>query len=144
MPLLTKQPIVVPWDFSEMSKDALATAVDLADSNSQIHVVNVMPLPASMEPAVWQPLDETNLRENLTKSFHKAVPPEKYPGITFDVLFGDPGSQIARLAKDLKAGLVVISSHGRSGIAHFFMGSVAERVTRLSPCPVLVLRGEKN
>ncbi len=144
MPLLTKQPIVVPWDFSEMSQDALATAVELADSNSQIHVVNVMPLPASMEPAVWEPLDESSLRENLTESFRKAVPAEKYPGITFTVLFGDPGSQIARLAKDLKAGLVVISSHGRTGIAHFFMGSVAERVTRLSPCPVLVLRGEKK
>lgn len=141
MSLLTRKTIVVPFDFSEMSKSALATAVELAVDNSKINVVHVVPYPPSMEPGViWGVVDEELLSQQASESFHKVIPPGKYPGITFKVLFGDPGSEIARHAKTIDAGLVVISSHGRTGLAHFFLGSVAERVTRLCHCPVLVLR----
>ena len=52
MSFFTEQPIVVPWDFSEMSKQALAKAVELAESNEQIEVIHVTPYPAAMEPSV--------------------------------------------------------------------------------------------
>lgn len=143
MSLLTSKSIIVPWDFSEMCKNALQTAVELAGENSQIHVVHVIPYPPSMEPGVvWGKVDETGLTENARKSFRRDVPDDKFPGIQFQTTFGDPGNQIAKLAKDIDAGLIVISSHGRTGLSHFFLGSVAERVTRLAPCPVLVLRGK--
>jgi universal stress protein A len=58
------------------------------------------------------------------------------------VLFGDPGQQIAIFAKEMKAGLIVMSSHGRTGLAHLLIGSVAERVLRLASCPVLILRSD--
>lgn len=142
MTLLTRKPIIVPWDFSDMSKKALETASELAGENGQIHVLHVIPYPPSMEPGViWGVIDEESLTAKATESFRKDLPGDNYAGVTFKVMFGDPGSQVAKLAKDIDAGLVVISSHGRTGLAHFFLGSVAERVTRLSPCPVLVLRG---
>jgi nucleotide-binding universal stress UspA family protein len=142
MTLLTRKPIVVPWDFSEMSKRALETAVELGGEIGQIHVLHVIPYPPSMEPGViWGVVDEESLTQKAAESFRKEISEAKFPGVNFKVMFGDPGTQVAKLAKDLDAGLVVISSHGRTGLAHFFLGSVAERVTRLSPCPVLVLRG---
>lgn len=141
----TQQPIVVPWDFSDMSKNALAKAVELAGSPDQVEVVHVTPYPAAMEPSVvWGAYSEENICENLEKSFRKEIPEAMYPGIKFTAFFGDPGSQIAHFAKQLKAGLVVISSHGRTGFQRLFIGSVAERVVRMSPCPVLVLRSEEE
>jgi nucleotide-binding universal stress UspA family protein len=141
MSLLTRKAVVVPFDFSEMSKSALATSIELAADNSKVNVVHVIPYPPSMESGViWGVVDEDDLTEQATTSYRKVIPEDKYPGVTFTVLFGDPGNQIAKFAKKIDAGLVVISSHGRTGLAHFFLGSVAERVTRFAPCPVLVLK----
>ncbi len=56
------------------------------------------------------------------------------------ILEGDPGHEIVKLADTLKADLIVMPSHGRTGLAHVLIGSVAERVIRLAHCPVLVLR----
>ena len=145
MALFTKQPIIVPWDFSDLSKSALAEAFELAESPEQIEVVHVTPYPAPLEPTVvWGTFSEDDIRENLVKSFRQEIPDEKYPGIVFTALFGDPGSQIADHARKCHAGLVVISSHGRTGMERLLLGSVAERVVRLSPCPVLVLRKDQK
>ncbi len=145
MSFFTKEKIIVPWDFSDMSKSALAKAVELAETNDQVTVIHVTPYPAALEPSVvWGAYSEDNIRENLEKSFRKEVPESKYPDIEFIALFGDPGTEVARMANELKAGLVIISSHGRTGIERLLMGSVAERVVRMSPCPVLVLRVPKN
>ena len=145
MSVLTKQPIVVPWDFSDMSSAALEKAMELADSADQVVVVHVTPYPAAVEPSVvWGTYTEENIQQNLLSSFRKEVPEDKYPGLIFVSFFGDPGSQITKHAKKIGAGLIVISSHGRTGVTRFLMGSVAERVVRLAPCPVLVLRGESD
>ena len=57
-------------------------------------------------------------------------------------MIGDPGSEITKLAKEVGAHLIIMPSHGRTGISRLLLGSVAERVLRLSHCPVLVLRGD--
>lgn len=143
MSVFTKKPIVVPWDFSEMSSRALTKALELVDSPDQIHVVHVTPYPSAVEPSVvWGAYTEENIQQNLLKSFRKEVPEESHPGLQFITFFGDPGSQITKHAQKIDAGLIVISSHGRTGVTRFLMGSVAERVVRLSPCPVLVLRND--
>ncbi len=145
MQFFTNQPIIVPWDFSEMSNDALQKALELAESPKQIEVVHVTPYPSVMEPnVVWGTFTEEGVRENLIEYFHKDLPADKYEGLKFTVLFGDPGSEITNRAKEVDAGLIVISSHGRTGIKRFLLGSVAERVTRLAPCPVLVLRDDSE
>lgn len=136
----TKDPIIVPWDFSDMAEKALETAVGLAASPSQIEVIHVTSYPSSVEPSiVWGTYSEDTIIENLHKSFQDEVG-EGFREIGFTALFGDPGSEIAKFAESKKAGLVVISSHGRKGITRLLLGSVAERVVRMAPCPVLVLR----
>jgi nucleotide-binding universal stress UspA family protein len=56
------------------------------------------------------------------------------------VRFGDPGREIAAHAEELHAELIVMPSHGRTGLSRLFIGSVAERVVRLAHCPVLILK----
>ena len=55
---------------------------------------------------------------------------------------GDPSREIIRAAADLGADLIVLGTHGRTGVAHLLIGSVAEKVVRKSPVPVLTVRGE--
>ena len=140
MKIITERPVIVPWDFSDQSKTALSKAVELVDSDEQITVVHVTPYPPATEYSViWGTYSEEQIQENLKKSFQKEAP-EGLSGLKFVSLFGDPGSGIVQIAKDMDAGLIVISSHGRTGIPRLLLGSVAERVVRLAPCPVLVLR----
>ncbi len=141
----TDKPVVVPWDFSESSKTALQRAIELAGSNEQIEVVHVTSYPAAMEPGVvWGTYSEELIQRNLLKSFRATVLESRYPGISFTAYFGDPGSEIVRHADNVDAGLIVVSSHGRTGLSRFLIGSVAERVVRLAHCPVLVLREPKE
>lgn len=136
--------IIVPWDFSELSKEAMQQALEIADSRDQIEIVHVTPYPSSVEPGViWGTYSEAQITENLHKSFLKELDSE-FHDLKFTSLFGDPGSQIGKFAEEKNAGLIVISSHGRKGIPRMLLGSVAERVARLSPCPVLVLRKKKS
>lgn len=142
MKSFTQQPIVVPWDFSDMAKEALEKALEFAESPEQIEVVHVTPYPSAVEPSVvWGAYSEDTIAENLHKSFQAEVE-DQFKPLRYTALFGDPGSQIAKFAEEKKAGLILISSHGRKGIPRLLLGSVAERVVRLAPCPVLVLRGD--
>ena len=63
-----------------------------------------------------------------------------YKTVRIEVRLGDPSTEIVDFAKDIAADLIVLPSHGRKGISRFLIGSVAERVVRLSPCPVLVIK----
>ncbi len=141
MDALTNKPILVPYDFSDMSRAALTKAVELAETLDQIEVVHVTPYPDAMEPSVvWGTYDEDEISDRLKTAFFEEIGADTYVGLKFTAVFGDPGNEITTLAKERDAGLIVISSHGRRGITRFLMGSVAERVVRLAPCPVLVLR----
>jgi universal stress protein A len=57
-----------------------------------------------------------------------------------EVRIGIPADEIVAAAKELNADLLCVSTHGRTGLAHFFLGSVAEKIVRYSPCPVLTVR----
>lgn len=141
MNLITSAPIIVPWDFTDLSKSALNKSIELAGSEQQIEVLHVTPYPSAVDPSVvWGAYSEDNITANLETSFRKETK-ELPQNIKFTALFGDPGGRIAEFAKQKGAGLIVISSHGRKGVPRMLLGSVAERTVRLSPCPVLVLRG---
>ena len=134
--------VIVPWDFSDMSKSALDAALEMVDPE-KIEVVHVTSYPSTMEPGViWGTMTEDSMKENLNKSFTEFAKGAGLPDLKFTALFGDPGSRITELASDSDAGLIVISSHGRTGLNRLLLGSVAERVVRLAPCPVLILRGK--
>ena len=136
------KPIIVPWDFSKISHDALLRAVDMVNDPSLIRVVHVTQVPSTYEYGiVWDDISEESLAQQLGKSFRKDIESDsRLNDIGFTVLFGDPGRHICEFADQQDAELVILPSHGRSGIARVLLGSVAERVVRFAPCPVLVLR----
>jgi nucleotide-binding universal stress UspA family protein len=65
-------------------------------------------------------------------------------GVTTDVLFGNPWSVICQYAKDAEIDLLVISTHGRTGLRHVLIGSTAERIVQHAPCPVLVVKSPEK
>lgn len=136
--------VLVPFDYSEFCAKSLQYALTLFDA-SQIEVLHVAHVPMANSPGViWDQVNEDTIRENCTKSFSEFCQKQGLPSdLGFRVEFGNPGEQIAKVAAEELAGLIVISSHGRKGIVRWFLGSVAERVVRLSPCPVLVFKPEE-
>lgn len=142
---ITTKTIVVPWDFSDRSRQALQRAIEVAETPDQIEVVYVTPYPMVAEFGfVGGVYCDPSLPDDQEEKLRKELAEEGYPDIKSTILFGDPGSQIVDLARNRNAGLIVISSHGRHGFDRVLLGSVAERVVRLAHCPVLVLRSHNT
>ena len=139
---LAESTIVVPYDFSEMADKALKIAHDKVNDVSQLHVIHVdtLVIPAGDPGSIYGVVSQDTQRENLIKSFRERMANTDMADIDFEVRFGDPGSEITYFSRQVNADLLIISSHGRTGISRLLIGSVAERVVRLAPCPVLVLR----
>jgi len=136
-----KRTVVVPVDFSDDSLTAVDTALELVAEPSGVQVVHVLPEASMMDPdPVWLEIDNANRAERTVEALQQRLPGEKYEKIQFEVEFGDPGYRIADFAQRVAADLIVIPSHGRTGLGRMLLGSVTERVIRLSHCPVLVLR----
>ena len=136
-----KRTVVVPVDFSDDSLAAVDTALELVAEPSGVQVVHVLPEASMMDPdPVWLEIDNANRAERTVEALQQRLPGEKYEKIQFEVEFGDPGYRIADFAQRVVADLIVIPSHGRTGLGRMLLGSVTERVIRLSHCPVLVLR----
>jgi nucleotide-binding universal stress UspA family protein len=139
MSWLPKQRVLVPFDFSDASASAIDTALELVPRPSAIDVVYVRRARGAADPvAMWVSDDEQALRAKQTLDERLAARIEA--GIRTHARVGDPGREIVRLARELDTDLIVIPSHGRHGLDRILLGSVAERVVRLAPCPVLVLR----
>ena len=143
---IAESKIVVPWDFSEMSEHALQVARSMVIDASQLLVIHVdtLVVPAGDPGSIYGVVSQDTQRDNLVQAFRERVTGTELADISFEVRFGDPGSEITKYASQMEANLLVISSHGRTGISRLLIGSVAERVVRLSPCPVLVLRNDED
>lgn len=141
--------ILCPVDFSKPSRHAFETALDLADRlKTGLHVLNVYQLPAAVMPgtALEQVGDlEAVIEGQLQKQLAKFVSDIETHGIKIvtSLREGIPYVEIVRAAKDLGADLIVIGTHGRTGLAHLMLGSVAERVLRTSDVPVLSVRSRQ-
>jgi len=137
-----KKKVLVPVDFSDESLEAVDVALSLVDGTTNLHVIHVGPKVVAGDPGFgWQPLEELTRRGQIANTMTECVNQPSKRGITkLHVAFGDPGSEIARFAEENGMELIVIPSHGRSGLARVWLGSVAERVLRLAHCPVLILR----
>ena len=140
--------ILVPTDFSEPSVDALNYAKLLAERfNASIHLLHVVQDPLSqswaLETAGTLPADLLNDLESFARrDLEKAMPDadrHTYHAKLVTVV-GTPFSKIVDYAKNNGIDLIVIGTHGRGAIAHAILGSVAERVVRFAPCPVLTVR----
>jgi universal stress protein A len=137
--------ILVPTDFSEGSEHALAYALTLADQvGATVRLVHVFDDPATVIVGshVYVPMLPEMRAEVLTTigreltaraaTAHRDVPTE--------VLTGAPATTIIDTARQHQCDLIVMGTHGRHGVAHLLLGSVAERVIRTAACPVLVVR----
>jgi nucleotide-binding universal stress UspA family protein len=135
------RPIIVPFDFSDYALQAVRKAIEVAGNSSLITCLHVLPFITPTEPGVaWGMIDDGERLRQALESMHQQLPESEFGRLQVEVRFGDPGSIVADRAKELDAELIVIGSHGRSGIVRLMLGSVAEHVTRLAPCPVLVVK----
>jgi universal stress protein A len=141
--------ILVPIDFSDCSKKALQYALPLArEQQAAITLLYVVP-PAygsGEYPAIDYAQFEASLRESGEKQLAKLAVDEvrgEVPGDTL-VRAGSPSREIIEVARSLPADLIVISTHGRTGLKHVLLGSVAEHVVQRAPCPVFVVREREH
>ncbi len=141
--------ILHPTDFSRASAAALAAAVALAkQSGGQLVLVHVLVPPTPfiadgyVAPSTYQEIEATARRE-VQKRLAAVLARAKKAGARAKALLleGVPFDQIVRAAKRTRADLIVMGTHGRTGLPKFLMGSVAERVIPRAPCPVLTVRG---
>jgi nucleotide-binding universal stress UspA family protein len=144
MSYFANKSIVVPFDFSETAEKAIKTALEIADSSSKLHLIHVIdptPVLISVDPAMPVPpaYDEDRRREARDK-LQQLFSEGDQSRFHVACQIGDPGSEIVNFADSVNADLIVMPSHGRTGIRRLLIGSVAERVLRLASCPVLVLR----
>jgi nucleotide-binding universal stress UspA family protein len=141
MAWLPKKNIIVPIDFSDDSLSAVETALELVDNPASVHVIHVLPLLTVADPGVvWEPVDDESRRSHAEDALRQRLAEDPYRGVKVQVSIGDPGHEIADYAQAQHADLIVMPSHGRTGIRRLLIGSVAERVVRLAHCPVLVLK----
>lgn len=141
--MLPIRKILCPTDFSDSARAAFEFAGALArDYRASLVVVYVAPPPPSayavegiMIPAPVE--DPAELHSRLVQ-LH---PVDSDVDVEYRVLGGDAGDQIVQAARETRADVIVMGTHGRSGLTRFLMGSVAERVMRHAPCPVLTARG---
>lgn len=141
MPANLKKKILVPIDFSDRSFEAIDTALSMAESPAAVHVVYVLLDLSPMEPGeVWGTIDVSTRTKSALEALKKRLAAPKYQGVQCSVEFGDPSTMVTQLAKREQFELIVLTSHGRTGLSHLLIGSVAERIVRMAHCPVLVLR----
>jgi nucleotide-binding universal stress UspA family protein len=144
----TFQHILVATDFGEGASRALDVAMTLAAKfESKLTLLHAYTIPASgydyATGLLW-PIDDLSraARAELDGALRKAK--ERYPNIEGVVVCGDPWSEILDTAERSGADLIVMGTHGRRGLSRVLLGSVAEKVVRLSPIPVLTVSSKKE
>jgi nucleotide-binding universal stress UspA family protein len=144
MIVLNHDHILVPTDFSEQADRAVEIGLSMASEPDNLTVLHVAPPLGNFsagDPAIaWNSVSDEARSDHLEKLLQKRFGDERFKGVNFDVVFGSPAEEIAHYAEQDGVDLIVLPSHGRTGLARLMIGSVAERVVRLAHCPVLVLR----
>ena len=141
--------ILHPSDFSPASRAALTKAIELARSNrAELLLLHVL---APVMPAMGVEYVSPRVIEDLMRATRSEAERHlttlaaraKKAGVRVATLVveGTPFTLIAKTAKAKRADLIVVGTHGRSGLSKLFLGSVAERVVGTAPCPVLTVRG---
>jgi nucleotide-binding universal stress UspA family protein len=139
--MLPVRTILHPTDFSEHSNHAFRLACALArDYRAKVIVLHVMtPAVVAFTEGVIPP-DIDNLRERSREELYRVQPRDSRVPIEYRLVEGDPGPDISRVASETNADVIVLGTHGRSGLGRLLMGSVAENVIRHAPCPVVTVK----
>ncbi len=141
--------ILVPTDFSEFSRPALDYACAIAARfESQLHLLHVVPDPAMLVPESHAFSVEAMQAQSAAliedaKERIELLPTDGWDNgkpVRREVRTGAVFMEIIDYAKSFEIDLLVIGTHGRSGLMHVLLGSVAEKIVRKSPCPVLTVK----
>ena len=145
--------ILLPTDFSDCGNYALSYAASLArmfgSSIICVHVIEPM-VPTVGYSGMTEPLPIADISDQLEDSAERELPKlaecEECAGLEIEelIVHGEAASEIVRVARDRKVDLIVVSSHGRTGLGRILFGSTAEAVVRHAPCPVLVVKPPQN
>ncbi len=148
--ILELKRILVPFDFSSAAEKALRYATVFARQlDAKVMLLHVRELPyypaalayMPMMPPAEQPPDQAII-DRLESDARRLVPAGMNGGVFLRV--GTPFDEICKAAAETSADLVIVSTHGYTGVKHVLMGSTAERVVRHAPCPVLVVREKEH
>src|SRR5262245_35692346 len=145
--MIALKKILVPHDFSDTSDAAVRYAIALAHNfGAQLYLLHVSDR-AKFEMATEFPLGldgtlEDAVRERLLKILTPREQIEFKP--SFELRSGSPAPEIVKYARDTGVDLIVMGTHGRGLVAHAVLGSVAEKVVRSAPCPVLTVRNTQH
>jgi nucleotide-binding universal stress UspA family protein len=135
------QKVLCAVDFSPSTTLTIETARQIAEANKGtvilFHVVP-MPMEAMGQPLMVEPLG--GAEEDARRHLNRIASENLSHAYEILVVTGDPAAAITEAAAQQGADLVVMATHGRTGLSHFFLGSVAERVVRESSVPVMTVR----
>ena len=136
-----KKIVLVPIDFSAPAFEAVQVGHSLVADGAGLHLLHVKAehVPVAVE-GVWIPPTDENELKQVEESLRKQADKLGFKDATVAVRVGSPAEEICTHAKEIGAEIIVLPSHGRTGLAHLLIGSVAERVARYATCPVLILR----
>ena len=146
------QRILFPTDFSDHSRVAEKSACDLADQfGAELHVLHVLhdlllTMPMTAAALLIPPQSLENEITFAEEEIQKIPPPAWASGkkVVRVVRTGATFDTIVRYAQENAIDLIVIGTHGRTGLSHVLLGSIAERVVRHAPCSVLTVRPERH
>jgi len=138
---MAQKTIVFPTDFSHASDAALQHAEALAkQSAARLLIVHVEEPPLAYGGGeLYYGLPEPS-SERILKMLEDVKPSDPSVPYTHRLTMGDPAGEVVRIAEDENAEMIIIGTHGRTGMTRLLMGSVAEAIVRRAPCPVLVYR----
>ena len=138
---MSAKKILVPSDFSHASDAILPLATSIArDRDAEILFVHVQEPPVAYAAGelYYGPIEPDT--DALEQMLNRLQPTDPKVPCRHQMLLGEPATEIVRMAEDLGVDMIVMGTHGRSGLARMLMGSVAEKVVRRATCPVLTVK----
>ena len=147
---MATQHFLVPIDFSPYADQALTEAIKLAKALDAhltlLHVMQFMPLAVGEAPPAYYNEYQAEVEAQAQQQMRGALDRVHQAGLQGDEVIGHgiPFQTIIETAHDKNVDLIVMGTHGRTGLPHVLLGSVAEKVVRLAPCPVWVARQKQT
>ncbi len=138
---MAQKTILFPTDFSHASDSALVHAETLAkQQGARLLIVHVEEPPLAYGGGeLYYGIPEPS-SERILEMLEDVTPADTSVPFTHRLTMGDPAGEVVRLAEEEQADMIVLGTHGRTGLTRLLMGSVAEAIVRHAPCPVLVYR----
>lgn len=138
--MLPVRTVLHPTDFSEYSDYAFRLACALARNYGARLVIVHVAMPPTVygdEVIPWEPVD---CKDQAQEHLQRLAAPDPKIKVEHRLLEGEPAAEILRTAEETKADLIVMGTHGRTGVGRLLLGSVAELVVRNAPCPVVTVK----